>query len=83
MAAQHREQSLPGDLPQLAGQIDHRHHHWKGDGGGPENAVAKLRAGLRVGSNGGAVVISRTGNKAQPQRSKDGMLLRTGSQRVG
>ncbi len=72
--AEDGEESLAGDLAEFAGEVDDGDHHGEGDGGGPKDGVAELRAGLGVGADGGAIVVGGAGDEAEAERAEHRVL---------
>ena len=61
---------LAGDAADpRAHQLD-RDHEWRGEKHGPQQAVAKLRAGLRVGRNARRIVVGGAGHQSRTQQPK-------------
>ena len=54
-------------------ELLHRDHEWESEQRRPEDAEAKLGAGLRVGADAARVVITRPGDEAWPQDLQEGL----------
>src|SRR4051794_8120911 len=64
------KQTLASDLPELRRQVDHREHHRKSNGRGPQQRGPELRSRARICPDGGTIVVGGAGHNAESERAR-------------